>query len=211
MQEMQVRSLNQEDPLEKEMATVSSVLVWRIPQTEEPGEIESLGSQRVGHDWVMDTFASGCFSALHSKLKFCVEFVQHLNTTHPPLRRPPIMLWLSPVVAGILNPCRSLAWGEARLADWWRLVDLDMNRGTWVQWGKLSLTWGWAEKYMSVGFYLSFTARHMLPSRQGKKITRTGACLSLELSRISLSWNVKLMCSCKNRCQLFPHCCLMAK
>ena len=50
MLEMQVRSLNQEDPLEKEMATVSSVLVWRIPQTEEPGEIESLGSQRVGHD-----------------------------------------------------------------------------------------------------------------------------------------------------------------
>ena len=50
MQEMQVRSLNQEDPLEKEMATLSSVLAWRIPRTEEPGEIESLGSQRVGHD-----------------------------------------------------------------------------------------------------------------------------------------------------------------
>ena len=50
MQEMQVRSLNQEDPLEKEMAALSSVLAWRIPRTEEPGEIESLGSQRVGHD-----------------------------------------------------------------------------------------------------------------------------------------------------------------
>ena len=50
MQEMQVRSLNQEDPLEKEMATLSSVLAWRIPRTEEPGEIESLGSQRVGHN-----------------------------------------------------------------------------------------------------------------------------------------------------------------
>ena len=89
MQEMQVRSLNQEDPLEKEMATLSSVLAWRIPRTEEPGEIESLGSQRVGHNWVTDTFASGCFSALHSKLRFCVVFVQHLNPTHPPLRRPP--------------------------------------------------------------------------------------------------------------------------
>ena len=50
MRETWVQSLGGEDPLEKEMATLSSVLVWRIPRTEEPGEIESLGSQRVGHD-----------------------------------------------------------------------------------------------------------------------------------------------------------------
>ena len=50
MQEPQVRPLGQEDPLEKGVATHSSILAWRIPQTEEPGGLQSMGSQRVGHD-----------------------------------------------------------------------------------------------------------------------------------------------------------------
>ena len=49
-QETQVRSLGQEDPLEEGMATHSSVLAWRIPQTEKPGGLQPTGSQRVGHD-----------------------------------------------------------------------------------------------------------------------------------------------------------------
>ena len=52
MQETQVWSLGQEDPLEKELATHSSILAWRSPWTEEIGGLESTGSQRVGHDWV---------------------------------------------------------------------------------------------------------------------------------------------------------------
>ena len=52
MQETRVWSLDREDPLEKEMATHSSILAWRIPWTEEPGGLQSTGSQRVGHDWV---------------------------------------------------------------------------------------------------------------------------------------------------------------
>ena len=51
MQETWVRSLCWEDPLEKEMVTHSSILAWRIPWTEEPGRLQSTGSQRVGHDW----------------------------------------------------------------------------------------------------------------------------------------------------------------
>ena len=47
-----VRSLGWEDPLEKEMVTHSSILAWRIPWTEEPGKLQSTGSQRVGHNWV---------------------------------------------------------------------------------------------------------------------------------------------------------------
>ena len=47
---MQVQSLDQEDPLEKGMATHSSILAWRIPRTEEPGELQSMGLQRFGHD-----------------------------------------------------------------------------------------------------------------------------------------------------------------
>ena len=50
MQETRVRSLGQEDPLEKEMATHSSILAWKIPWTEEPGWLLSMGSQRVGHN-----------------------------------------------------------------------------------------------------------------------------------------------------------------
>ena len=49
-QEMRVRSLNLEDSLEKEVATHSSILAWRVPWTEEPGGLHSTGSQRVGHD-----------------------------------------------------------------------------------------------------------------------------------------------------------------
>ena len=50
MQETRLRSLGQEDPLEKEMATHSSLLAWEIPWTEEPGGLLSMGSQRVGHN-----------------------------------------------------------------------------------------------------------------------------------------------------------------
>ena len=50
VQEMQVRSLGREDPLEEGMATHSSILVWRIPWTEEPGGLQSMGLQRVGCD-----------------------------------------------------------------------------------------------------------------------------------------------------------------
>ena len=50
MQKAWVRSLGWEDPLEKEMATHSSILAWRIPWMEEPGRLQSTGSQTVGHD-----------------------------------------------------------------------------------------------------------------------------------------------------------------
>ena len=50
MQEIQVRSLGREDRLEKEMATHSSIVAWRIPWTEEPGRLQSVGSQRMGHN-----------------------------------------------------------------------------------------------------------------------------------------------------------------
>ena len=50
MQEIRVQSLGQEDPLQNGMATHSSILAWRIPWTEEPGGLHSMGSQTVGHD-----------------------------------------------------------------------------------------------------------------------------------------------------------------
>ena len=50
LRETRVQSLGQKDPVEKKIATHSSILAWRIPWTEEPGELQSMGSQRVGYD-----------------------------------------------------------------------------------------------------------------------------------------------------------------
>ena len=54
MQETRVRSLGREDPLEKEMATPSGILAWRIPCTGDPGGLHSMGSQRVDMDWLTE-------------------------------------------------------------------------------------------------------------------------------------------------------------
>ena len=58
MQETWVQSLGCEDLLQKEMATHSSILAWKIPWTEEPGWLQSMGLQRVGHDWVTNTYST---------------------------------------------------------------------------------------------------------------------------------------------------------
>ena len=54
IQERRVRSLGQEDPLEKEMATHSSIPAWETPRTEEPGGLQSIGLWRLGHDWAQN-------------------------------------------------------------------------------------------------------------------------------------------------------------
>ena len=75
--EMWVWSLGEEDPLEKEMATHSSILAWRIPWTEEPSGLQSMGSQRVGHDWVTNTFfLSGLNIHFHLVENQCLIFSQ---------------------------------------------------------------------------------------------------------------------------------------
>ena len=58
MRETQVWSPAWEDPLEKEMAAHSSILAWKIPWTEEPSRLRSMGSQRVGHDWATSQFTT---------------------------------------------------------------------------------------------------------------------------------------------------------
>ena len=56
MQETQVWSLGQEDPMEKGMATHSTIFAWRSPGTEKPGRLQSMGLQRVRHNWTTNTF-----------------------------------------------------------------------------------------------------------------------------------------------------------
>ena len=57
---MQVQSLGWEDPLEEGMATHPSILAWRIPWTEEPGGLQSMGSQRTGHSWASEHTVTYC-------------------------------------------------------------------------------------------------------------------------------------------------------
>ena len=79
MQEIQVHSLGWEDLLEKEMATHSSTLAWKIPWTEEPGGLQSMGSQRVGHDWA--TSLSFHFRVLQPPVfVFMFTFISELYT-----------------------------------------------------------------------------------------------------------------------------------
>ena len=73
MQETQVRSLGWEDLLEKEMATLSSTVAWRIPRVEDPGGLQSMESQRVGHDWA--TSLSWTF--------FGIAFLRNWNENWP--------------------------------------------------------------------------------------------------------------------------------
>ena len=60
MRETWVQSLGRKDPLEVKMATRSSILAWKIPWTEEPGGLQSIGSQKVGQDWVTSLSISVC-------------------------------------------------------------------------------------------------------------------------------------------------------
>ena len=76
---MWVRSLGREDPLEKERATHSSILAWRIPWMEEPGGLQSMGSQRVGHNWATSLSPLGLHPALPQPWKIeCLFFEETL-------------------------------------------------------------------------------------------------------------------------------------
>ena len=68
MQETRAWFLGQKDPLEKEMATHSSTLAWKIPWTEKPGRLQSMGSQRVGHDWVTSLHFRNCLQMLYNMI-----------------------------------------------------------------------------------------------------------------------------------------------
>ena len=79
VQETWVWSLDWEDPLEKKMATHSSVLAWKISWTEEPGGLQSTGSQRVGHNWATNTYLLTIFLMKSSKTFKCTVYHFHLS------------------------------------------------------------------------------------------------------------------------------------
>ena len=101
MQETWVWSLGREAPLEKEMATHSSTLAWRIPWTEEPCRLQSVGSQRVGHDWATSLPST---SFLPYKLCKYLEIIMYLSTGHLVLLL--VSIWAKEYA---LNPVKNLS------------------------------------------------------------------------------------------------------
>ena len=93
MQETQVWSLGQEDPLEKGMTTHSSILAWRIPWTEDPGGLQSVGSQRVGHDWTTNTFTFNVLTVWHSSYSAYWTHLQYLPGSHGVLNSWSYIIW----------------------------------------------------------------------------------------------------------------------
>ena len=85
-QEMWVRSLGQEDPLEEEMATHSSILAWKIPRMEEPGRLQSMGSLRVRNDWVTkqqllyNIVSVSAMQQLKSTVTICMYVYTYIHT-----------------------------------------------------------------------------------------------------------------------------------
>ena len=75
IQETRVQSLDQEDPLEKEMANHSSILAWKIPWMEDPGRLQSMGLQRVRHDWVTSLLLH--YTVFMIRGQFFAEFMQY--------------------------------------------------------------------------------------------------------------------------------------
>ena len=87
MQKTQVQSLGCKDPLEKEMATHSSILAWRILWTQEPLRLWSVGLQRVRHDWASNTLTLNCFIPLSIFFFFLVALQGMRDLSFPPRDR----------------------------------------------------------------------------------------------------------------------------
>ena len=113
MQETQVQSLGWEDPLEKGMTTHSSILAWRIPWTEEPGMLQSVGSYRVRPDWQLTL--SLFLSSWYVQLYHVATDRSSLCNKHPTISRETNSeyLMMSPVPVGLWHLCSGAWHGEA--------------------------------------------------------------------------------------------------
>ena len=139
MQETWVRSLGWEDPLEKEMATHPSVLAWRIPWTEEPGGLQSMGLQRVGHDWATSLTHSLKEIEVCSKLDL-VRTWAHIMTAAaakslqscPTLRDPNVCSLPGSSIHGIF---------QARVLEWVAIAFSDYDCYLFLNSGEIYITY----------------------------------------------------------------------
>ena len=93
-QEMQVRFLGQEDPLEEDMKTHSSILAWEIPWREGPGGLQSMGSHRVGHHWATTSSSNEVEKEICIQIILKYKAVCDVNTVLWEIRRVRDHLWI---------------------------------------------------------------------------------------------------------------------
>ena len=150
-----VQFLAWEDPLEKEMATHSSTLAWKIPCTEEPCKLQSMGSQRVGHDWATSLPFTGVYcTVLCLVAQLCLTLCDPMNCSPPGSSVHGDSPGLNP---GLLH-CRKILYhlshhGSPRMLEW---VAYSFSRGSSHprNWTGVSCTSG--------GFFTSWTTRCIL-------------------------------------------------
>ena len=124
MQETQVWFLGQEDPLEKEMTTHCNILAYRIPRTEVPGELQSMVSQRVRHDWVINTVI------IKGKINIVKGKIKSGNEMYTDRRRSPPGTWVNVWCSSQISECPVERWGypgshsgmHRPRKRWWVLV-----------------------------------------------------------------------------------------
>ena len=135
--------LDLEDPLEKEMATHSSILAWRIPWTEEPGGLQFLGSQRVRHDWAA--------AAAAKLLQSCLTLCDPIDGSPPGSPLPGILQarTLEWVAISFSNArkwnvkVKSLSCVRLLVTPWTTERATELNGGTWIEFmSKLFGMWG---------------------------------------------------------------------
>ena len=127
---MRVRSLGREDPLEKEMATHSSILAWRIPWTEEPEGLQPMGFQRVGHEWGIDTHMElsriSSFTFMSDSPNFCwCQLFRWREAVHGISKsRTQLSDWACMQVAET-SPTEMLCFCTTILPSWWVVSALE--------------------------------------------------------------------------------------
>ena len=144
-QEMRVWSLGVEDPLEKEMATHSSILAWRIPWTEEPGRLQTKVSHRIGHNWAcMHRLNPASYSILHWGVNqkvgcFFFLFASLRDLSHPHMTTGKTIAFTRRTFVGkVMSPLFNMLSSAAIHGvskSWTRLSD-------WTE-----LNWGWSKLF----------------------------------------------------------------
>ena len=178
MRETQVQSLGWEDPLEKKMATQSSSLAWRLSWTEEPGRLQYMGSQRVGHDWV---------TSLHFWMKYLMHAISNFPEEISSLSHSIVFLYffeLNTKEVFCISPCHS--WNSA-----FKWVYLSFSLCLWLLFFSQLFVRTPQTTILPICIYFSWAWSWSLPSVQCHEplsIVLQALCLSDLISWIHLSF-----------------------
>ena len=129
MQETWVRSLGWEDPLEKEMAILSRTIAWKVSWTEEPGRLQAMGSQRVGHDWATSLHYVNQQSCICAWYVYS-NFIFSVNRTEALIQNCKMFPTFMAHTARVSQNCRTKCW-LSRDIFYKLIVEANKKGGLW--------------------------------------------------------------------------------